>query len=102
MIASSTSATVSVAWSADVTPRSRTVAQPTPMRPWRGSPESNPTQIATSAGETCDSSVARIAVFSDRLRVAATASDASTTVANRTPMRMEIRLRAIRFAGGGG
>ena len=34
--ASPASPTVIVAWSAGVIPRSRTAAQPTPIRPWRG------------------------------------------------------------------
>jgi hypothetical protein len=56
------------------------VAQPMPIRPWRGSPASKETTSAASSGVAAANAAASDAVLSFRDRVAATAADVCTTV----------------------
>ena len=71
-IARSTSRIASDGSAAGVDPTSRSVAQPTPMRPCRGAPVRNPTAPSTSSGASRRSTSASSAAFSPRLVVAAT------------------------------
>src|SRR3954468_14577134 len=57
---------------------SRSAAQPTPSRRWRGSPARNPAPIATSSRSIPAMQAASSSTFSLRDRVAATAADVST------------------------
>ncbi len=50
---------------------STSVDQPTPMRPWRGSPVRKPTTVATSVGEQRVNKPASASIFALRERVAA-------------------------------
>ena len=50
---------------------SRSVAQPTPIRPWRGAPVRMPTATSISSGASRRRSAASTAAFSPRLLVAA-------------------------------
>ena len=100
--ARSTSAIVSVGTAAGVTSSRNTVAQPTPMRPWRGSPVRNPTAASISSGASRPSSSASAATFVERARVDATASEVATTSASNTapvcPIEVSLRARAARAA----
>ena len=88
--ARSTSVIVSVGATAGVTSSRDTVAQPTPMRPWRGSPIRNPTTVSISSGAARPSTSASAAIFVVRDRVAATAADVATRSANSTAPRLPL------------
>ena len=59
-----------------------TVAQPTPTRPWRGSPATSPATTPASRPSVWSSSSARDSIFSVRAEVAATASAQATRSAS--------------------
>ena len=81
-IAKSTSATVNEVCSLAAKSRSRTAAQPTPIRPWRISPVNRPTTIGASAGSSCFSSSPSAPTLSLRAEASATAVAVATTAAN--------------------
>ncbi len=58
-----------------------TVAHPTPIRPWRGSPTKKPIAGSTSSGARRRRRSARAAILAVRAGVAATRAEASTTSA---------------------
>ena len=67
--ARSTSAIASVGTVAGVTSSRNTVAQPTPIRPWRAWPVRNPTAASISSGASRPSSSASAATLVERARV---------------------------------
>ena len=60
------------------------LAQPTPIRPWRGSPTSIPITTGTDSTGTARRSSANSATFSERFDVAVTRPAAATTSEYRT------------------
>ena len=83
-------------------PRTR-VAQPTPIRPWRGSPVKRLTTVAISSGAHARSVAASASILVLRDRVAATARDVSTTALSNTPHRVRSdRSNATRSSAGKG
>ena len=93
MRSSASSSSATVTWGSSgavgISPRAvESVDQPTPIRPWRGSPVSRHTTTATSSGAHARSSVASASIFVLRERVAPTAGEVSTTTASSTPARV--------------
>ena len=88
---SSSRATVSVASAAAATCCWYTLAQPTPMRPWRGSPVNHAATGAISSGSNRRSSAANASILARRLLVAATAAEVPTTSASRVPIGVSRR-----------
>ena len=64
------------------TSSSATVAQPTPIRPWRASPVSHPTAASTSSGPSRPSSAASASTLAVRAGWRSTVSDVATTSAS--------------------
>ena len=82
----SRSATESVGCTAGAVRSAATVAQPTPMRPWRGSPAMSPATTPASSRSASSSSPARASILAVRDDVAATSSAQATRSARSIPL----------------